>query len=583
MKYLIAMVMLAFSTLAAQEPALAQASDEALAVVYNALEDPCDYAVFAETYPDSAFAPMAARRGAACGGNAPISGMPTGAPSLPAEPAAPWRRYDRTGWDTAQTDAIVRAALAEARYADLMQAARAGDGTAALIIGLARWDALGVARNRGLAVEMFEHACEAGVAHGCARLGYAYTGDGPIAEDLSQASRLLDGACAAGDLYGCAFLGYIYAVGGGGVTEDDGRAVNLYRRACDGGVEGAGCGQLGFMYANGHGVTTDHTRANQLLRRGCDAGYSVACSNLAMSYFSGRGISISDERAGELWGRACRLGNGFACQQAARHALGEWGARRDEDAAFEFLERGCAAAIDDACNRLRALRVQVQGRGAPAVSREPWIASSVEELSAACRLGDEGACVERDMRRGGIEEAIPTLRRLCEAGDAFACGRWGHTYTLGYGQDAWSATEAGNRAAGACEDGEIWACSIAASTLWPEAETSDDLQRVRHLAHRACRSEVTLGCSVYAASYVLSTIVDSPASEAEVESVLESHCEAVSPDNLGQTEPCWALSRIYQTESGVPADFDRARANAVLACASGRGLRHACAWLEENS
>lgn len=180
----------------------AQPSDEVLATVYNALEDPCDFAVFAQSYPDSAFAPMAELRGAACAGeapasgNAPIDAMPTGAAPARSDSGAPWRDYDDIAWDTADSDTLVQNVLRNASYARLAEAARAGDGTAALIVGLARWEGLGVFRHRVEAVAMFERACEAGVVHGCARLGYAYTEDGPVPEDLFEARRLLDGACA---------------------------------------------------------------------------------------------------------------------------------------------------------------------------------------------------------------------------------------------------------------------------------------------------------------------------------------------------------------------------------------------------
>lgn len=585
MRHLIALMALTMAALAGLAPAQAQPGDEALAVVYNALEDTCDFAAFAQSYPESAFAPLAAQRGAACSGNAPITGMPAGAPSESAAPAATWRAHDRTRWDTADTDAIVGGVVSEAGYRRLDDAARAGDGTAALILGLARWDALGVYRHRVEAVEMFEAACEAGLVHGCARLGYAYTDDGPIAEDLFEARRLLDGACSAGDLYGCAFLGYLYAVGAGGVAEDDVRAVELYRRACEGGVEGPGCGQLGFMYANGHGVAINHARANTLLRQGCAAEYSAACTNLASSYFRGRGVVQDQARANELWIRSCRLGYGFACREAGRYALGEWGARRNENTAFDLFERGCGANFQDACTRLARLRGQVQARGLPARSRYRWHDASDAELSAACDGGREIACLEGALRRDEItDNTISALLRLCAAGDTFACGRWGHTYLMGHGRASRTAIEAAEQTASACEAGELWACGVAAVQLWPHAATSDDQQRIRHLGHRGCRGDITLGCRLYAASYVASAIANAPAAEAEVEAVLEEHCATVSPDNydLIQTEACWTLSRIYQTERGVPADPARARANARLACGSGEGLSSACDWLEDN-
>jgi len=54
---------------------------------------------------------------------------------------------------------------------------------------------------------------------------------------------------------GCSNLGVMYQLGEG-VGKDLAKAVELYRKACDGG-DMVGCSVLGFMYENGKGVGKD--------------------------------------------------------------------------------------------------------------------------------------------------------------------------------------------------------------------------------------------------------------------------------------------------------------------------------------
>ena len=67
---------------------------------------------------------------------------------------------------------------------------------------------------------------------------------------------------------GCTNLGIMYA-NGDGVEKNEQKAVELYKKACDGG-EMAGCTNLGFMYANGNGVEKNEQKAAELFKKACD-------------------------------------------------------------------------------------------------------------------------------------------------------------------------------------------------------------------------------------------------------------------------------------------------------------------------
>ena len=61
------------------------------------------------------------------------------------------------------------------------------------------------------------------------------------------------------------------------------RAVELYKKACDGGNM-LGCTNLGSMYANGDGVEEDFSKAAKLLKKACDGGDMNGCRSLDTIY-----------------------------------------------------------------------------------------------------------------------------------------------------------------------------------------------------------------------------------------------------------------------------------------------------------
>ncbi|MBM4127742.1 MAG: sel1 repeat family protein, partial [Nitrospira sp.] len=58
---------------------------------------------------------------------------------------------------------------------------------------------------------------------------------------------------------------------GNGVKQDSIHAVELFRKACDGG-DTKGCFNLGWMYDEGNGVKQDSFEAVAFYRKGCDGG-----------------------------------------------------------------------------------------------------------------------------------------------------------------------------------------------------------------------------------------------------------------------------------------------------------------------
>ena len=85
--------------------------------------------------------------------------------------------------------------------------------------------------------------------------------------------------CQKGEAAACFNLGYMYG-NGTGVTQDDFKAVELYRKACDG-KDGGGCWQLGWMYEQGNGVRQSVADALTFYGKACDLKQKLGCEYYA--------------------------------------------------------------------------------------------------------------------------------------------------------------------------------------------------------------------------------------------------------------------------------------------------------------
>ena len=121
--------------------------------------------------------------------------------------------------------------------------------------------------------------------------------------------------CQKGNAGACVTLGLMYA--GTGVTQDAVKAVELFRKACEG-QQAGGCGNLGYMYGTGTGVTQDAVKAVDLYRQACDGQHANGCNNLGWMYANGTGVQQSDDEARKFYDKGCKLGYKDACTQYAK-------------------------------------------------------------------------------------------------------------------------------------------------------------------------------------------------------------------------------------------------------------------------
>jgi TPR repeat protein len=161
-------------------------------------------------------------------------------------------------------------------------------------------------RDPARAVAILKKGCEGGDGESCAGLAYCYARGEGVPQDMAKAGELAKTACAAGHRRSCSPAnltpemakeevaaaekgcddGLAAACGEAGVilvhqSSYDG-AAGLFKRGCEGG-DPASCAQLATAHLLGRGVTHDDARARELYRKACDAGEASACEALTLT------------------------------------------------------------------------------------------------------------------------------------------------------------------------------------------------------------------------------------------------------------------------------------------------------------
>lgn len=159
-----------------------------------------------------------------------------------------------------------------------------------------------------LAGQLFQLACDHGVAAACSALGRLHLPHGGLDADKAKAESLFDRACRAGNLQGCADLGSLW-------SSDIGRSdevTDLFAQACHRGYAPA-C----LTYAQRAIAARQSIDEAYYYERACDAGELLACDMLATD-LAKRAQARSDVlRAEDLFVLACDGGVVDACGHLA--------------------------------------------------------------------------------------------------------------------------------------------------------------------------------------------------------------------------------------------------------------------------
>ena len=147
----------------------------------------------------------------------------------------------------------------------------------------------------------------------------------------------------AGDPQGMYKLGVCYALGRGGITKDEDKAVEWYQKAAKAGDADA-MGELGYSYNFGlNGLTRDEAKAVEWYQKAAEAGDAVAMRNLGYAYECGKGGLTEDEaKAVEWYQKAAEAGDAIAMNNLGDYY--EYGPK-DEAKAMEWYRKAAEAGM----------------------------------------------------------------------------------------------------------------------------------------------------------------------------------------------------------------------------------------------
>jgi serine/threonine-protein kinase len=241
-----------------------------------------------------------------------------------------------------------------------------------------------------------------------------------------------EAACERGDGAACNSAGQRYALGEG-VTKDERRAFERYKRACDLKLA-VGCVNLGSLLFDGDGVLKDETLGAHLFSQGCEAGVPKGCWNLSVAYARGRGVPKDPTESFAYAERACTGGARVGCVGMAVARLTGEGVTKDVKGGLTELDAMCRQGETAACEMIISLYAKGLGTDIPADTLRSRTAAA-----KGCDGGSETACKVEALLAAMDSAAIRTAQanalsqRKCDQGDLVGCAMLGKNLVDGIG------------------------------------------------------------------------------------------------------------------------------------------------------
>ena len=326
--------------------------------------------------------------------------------------------------------------------------------------------------DRELAFGVYQNACVAGSAEGCAEEGLRLLKDRP--DRAQEGVVALQRSCELGSGAGCTHLAFLYATGSNSlVKRDDRRATPLYVKGCDLG-DALGCYNAGLMSDDGRGVPRDASRAAARYEEACEMGSSAGCTNLGFLYEHGRGVRKDPARAVALYQRGCE---GTSCQRSNLNGCVNVGRAYRDGIGVEKNATRAASVFQDACNR----------------KPDPEDINSEANRARACSLLGglylAGDGVATDLAKGRELSELG-----CERGDSFGCFNASAVYSQGSGVEK-DAARAAVFLDKACQAGDAEGCHYLAAAYENATGVPRDRRRAADLYRKACDLGYQPACS----------------------------------------------------------------------------------------
>ncbi len=183
----------------------------------------------------------------------------------------------------------------EALRKRMEKAARSGNSSAELNLGVMYAAGWGVPRNYGAALYWLQSAAKQRNTIAITNLGILYLNGWGVRQDYLEARRYFQSAAEAGDPVAMDNLGYIYDHGLGS-AQDQAAAANWYRRAADH-DDPLGQNNLADLYLRGEGVPQSDSIAFTFFKESALQGNTAAQIKLGYMYLNGRGTPADAESA----------------------------------------------------------------------------------------------------------------------------------------------------------------------------------------------------------------------------------------------------------------------------------------------
>jgi uncharacterized protein len=276
------------------------------------------------------------------------------------------------------------------------------------------------------AAARFEEACADGQLRACTSLGLQLQDGRGVPREPRRAEALYEQACQGGLGVGCLNLAWLHQTGNAGIADQEaaarayGLALDKLRASCAP-PDPTDCANLGLVLETGFGVTLPDPRgAKEAWELGCDHGEADACTNLALASLE-RGEPDVASDVDQLT-RACREGSASGCKALGQVLYrGAMGIPRDPARAVGVLTRACDLGEPTGCTSLSGLLA-----AADEVRADP--ARALGAAARGCSLGDSTGCLilaHNALADGEAASAAEHFTAACHIGDRGACAMLG--------------------------------------------------------------------------------------------------------------------------------------------------------------
>jgi len=395
------------------------------------------------------------------------------------------------------------------------------------------------AHEEGRGSQLRERACGLGHQVSCNDIGVALV-DAPSASarDLPRARELFQRACDSGVAAACSNLALQTEVPEGD-KEAEGKVIALFTRACEG-KSPSGCRELGARHINGQGIPKDEVAGASEVETACHENDAAGCDWLGYTEEYGIGRPKDAPHAVANYGKACDKANASGCYNLGRAYASGRAISKDEKHARDLYESGCAGGLADACSALGNLKV-----GEDTTTGEARLQKLCDEHKAPACLALGRRLVWKPATR---DHGLDLLKTACDEADGDACVQGLYSADMPPKGVKRKPEEVFHFAERACSLSQR--CGKLAKQLLFGDGTKIDVKRAGDVAVKSCDKKDGQGCQIAAKIYQDGKGVPRDAKKAF--GFLERGC-----DN-DDAEACEGLARALRNGTGAPRDAARA-------------------------